>query len=109
MGVSLGGAIALQSVERGAFEQTYEHKFRAAVAFYPICSYLTGVMAAPSLILIGELDKFAQGCPRHGERPQQRSRHIPDGRRGDPVRLVVYPDTQSGVRRYKIQGPHRIT
>jgi len=103
MGVSLGGAIALQSVERGAFEQMYEHKFRAAVAFYPICSYLTGVMAAPSLILIGELDKFAQGC-----------RDMVNGRSSDPgisrtvgegipVRLVVYPDTHQGfdVTRFK--------
>jgi dienelactone hydrolase len=102
MGISTGGTIALQSVERGAFEQMYENKFRAAVAFYPVCSLLTGVMTAPSLILIGELDKFAQGC-----------RDMADGRSGEyisrtvgkgiPVRLVVYPDAYQGfdVPRFK--------
>jgi len=102
VGISTGGTIALQSLERGAYEQMYQNKFRAAVAFYPVCSLLTGVMTAPSLILMGELDKFAQGC-----------RDMVDGRSSDyvsrtagggiPVRLVVYPDAHRGfdVARFK--------
>ena len=96
MGFSQGGSVALLSVERGAIEQTYENKFRAAAAFYPLCDGLTGVTTAPALILIGERDEFTRGC-----------RDLAEGRGADfgmsrspgegaGVRLVVYPDAYQG-------------
>lgn len=96
MGFSQGGSLALLSVERGAIEQTYENKFRAAAAFYPVCDGLTGITTAPALILIGERDEFTRGC-----------RDLAEGRSGDfgmsrspgegaGVRLVVYPDAYQG-------------
>jgi dienelactone hydrolase len=96
IGFSQGGSAALLAVERGAIEQTYENKFRAAVAFYPVCDGLTGITTAPALILIGERDEFTQGC-----------RDVAEGRSGDfgmsrspgegaGVRLVVYPDAYQG-------------
>src|SRR6266404_6705906 len=72
LGLSLGGSAALLSVERGAIEQTYENKFRAAAAFYPLCDGLTGITTAPALILIGERDEFTRGC-----------RDLAEGRSGD--------------------------
>jgi dienelactone hydrolase len=104
MGFSQGGLLALESVERGEVEQMYKTKFRAAVAYYPICDQLKGIAVAPALILIGERDAFAPGC-----------RNMVDGRGGDfgtsrttgegiPIRLVVYPEAYHGfdVPRFKI-------
>jgi dienelactone hydrolase len=96
MGFSQGGSLALLAIERGAIEQTYENKFRAAAAFYPACDGLTGITTAPALILIGERDELTQGC-----------RDLAEGRGGDygmsrspgegaGVRLVVYPDAYQG-------------
>jgi dienelactone hydrolase len=96
MGLSQGGSVALLSVERGAIEQTYENKFRAAAAFYPLCDGLTGITMAPALILIGERDEFTRGC-----------RDLAEGRGADfgmsrspgegaGIRLVVYPDAYQG-------------
>jgi dienelactone hydrolase len=96
MGFSQGGSIALLSVERGANEQLYQNKFRAAVAFYPICNGLKGIMTAPALILIGGRDEFTPGC-----------RDMVNGKGGDfgtsrtagegpAIQLVVYPDAHHG-------------
>src|SRR5258705_6639771 len=56
IGFSLGGWLGPFSAERGAIEQLYENKFRAAVAYYPACDTLKGIATVPSLILIGERD-----------------------------------------------------
>jgi dienelactone hydrolase len=105
MGFSQGGSLALLSVERGAIEQTYENKFRAAVAFYPFCDELKGIAVVPALILIGEHDAFTPGC-----------RDMVDGRGGDfgtsrttgegaPIRLVVYPEAYQGFDVLKFKTP----
>jgi dienelactone hydrolase len=96
VGFAQGGFLALLSVERGAIEQTYENKFRAAVAFYPSCDRLKGIATVPALILIGERDAFTPGC-----------RDMVDGRdggfgmsrtpgEGSAIKLVVYPDAYPG-------------
>jgi dienelactone hydrolase len=103
MGISQGGSLALLSVERGAIEQLYENKFRAAIAFYPICDRLKGIATVPALILIGERDVFTPGC-----------RDMVEGRGGDfgmsrtigegsAIRLVVYPEAYQGfdIPRFK--------
>ena len=103
MGFGLGGWLALLSVDRGAIEQLYENKFRAAVAFYPICDGLKGIETVPALILMGERDAFTPGC-----------RDMVEGRgsdfgmsrttgEGSPIRLVVYPDAHQGfdIPRFK--------
>jgi dienelactone hydrolase len=96
MGSSQGGLLALVAVERGEIEQMYKNRFRAAVAYYPVCDELKGIAVVPALILIGERDTFAPGC-----------RNMVDGRGGDfgtsrttgegvPIRLVVYPEAYHG-------------
>ena len=105
MGFSQGGSLALLSVERGAIEQTYQNKFRAAVAYYPSCDGLKGIAVVPALILIGERDSFTPGC-----------RDMVDGRGGDfgtsrtpgegaPIRLVVYPEAYQGFDVLKFKTP----
>ena len=64
VGFSQGGLLSLSSVERGAIEQASENKFRAAAAFYPVCSAVKGPMTVPALILTGESDDWtpAEAC-----------------------------------------------
>jgi dienelactone hydrolase len=92
LGFSQGGWIALNSVDRGAVEQTSPDKFRAAIAFYPRCSAIKGDMTIPTLVLIGELDDWT---------PASACRDMVEGRddygisrrkgEGIPIQLVVYP------------------
>jgi dienelactone hydrolase len=92
VGFSQGGMLALSSIERGLEERSSANKFRAAAAFYPICSLVRGPMTAPALILIGEKDDWtpADNCRRLVERKDDygMSREKDDG---PPIRLIVYP------------------
>jgi dienelactone hydrolase len=58
LGFSMGGGSALLAGERGFIEQLFPRKFRAVVAFYPVCAGRSGIMVAPALILIGALDDW---------------------------------------------------
>jgi dienelactone hydrolase len=102
VGFSQGGSLALLSVERGAIEQTYENKFRAAAAFYPVCDGLSGITTVPSLILIGERDEWTPGCRAmvNGRDDWDKSRKT-----DSELRLVAYPDAYYGfdVPRFKVR------
>ena len=90
LGYSMGGGSALLAAERGTIEQVFPRKFRAAIAYYPaFCESRTGVMAAPTLILIGALDDWtpAQGCQKLSERGASD---------GAPIELVLYPNAYHG-------------
>lgn len=58
MGFSEGGIITLFAVEPKQSEKSIAPKFRAAVAFYPICSE-TGIVTVPTLVLNGQLDDWS--------------------------------------------------
>ena len=92
VGFSQGGMLALSSIERRPEERSSANKFRAAVAFYPICRLVRGPVTAPALILIGEKDDWtpADDCRRlvEGENEIGMSREKGDG---PPIRLIVYP------------------
>jgi dienelactone hydrolase len=84
MGYSMGGNATLLAVEPGAIEGARPRHFRAAVAYYPRCRGRTGIVTAPTLILVGDRDDW---------NPASRCRAMlarRDGK-GSPVRLVVYP------------------
>lgn len=53
MGFSQGGLSVLT-----ALEKSNEQKFRAGIAFYPICQYASGLMTAPVLVVIGGADTW---------------------------------------------------
>jgi dienelactone hydrolase len=92
LGFSQGGWLALSSVERGPIEKIAEHKFRAAIAFYPPCLGFKDNMTVPTLVLIGELDDWARAseCRNlvQGRDDYGISRHSGDG---VPIKLIVYP------------------
>jgi dienelactone hydrolase len=84
LGFSRGGGSALLDVDAGSLAPLFPTKFRAAIAYYPICSGISGVMTAPTLILGGEEDDWL---------PIQECRDMMARRdgKGAPVTLVVYP------------------
>jgi dienelactone hydrolase len=61
-----------------------DHKFRAAVAYYPVCAPNAGDATVPTLILNGELDDWSPA-----EKCRQRVSHLSG--RGPPVELNIYP------------------
>jgi dienelactone hydrolase len=86
VGSSQGAIIALQlaSTRPNFFAVPDDLKFRAAVAYYPDCSFATDQLTLPTIILIGELDDWTPAA--HCERLMTRR-----AGKGAPVRLVVYP------------------
>jgi dienelactone hydrolase len=85
--VSMGGWTALAAGSKRSFElfeNPEQLKFKAAVALYPACSPVDGVMETPTLILTGASDDWipAKDCERMMKRR--------DGA-GAPVDLVIYP------------------
>lgn len=86
LGYSMGGGAAMLAVERGRVEQSSLRKFRAVVAYYPgFCESSSGIMTAPTLILIGARDDWtpAQGCRDTVKRARDE---------GVMIDIVVYPD-----------------
>jgi dienelactone hydrolase len=104
VGFSQGGMLALSSIERGPEERSSANKFRAAAAFYPICSFVRGPMTAPALILIGEKDDWtpADDCRRLVEGKDDFGMSREKGE-GPPIRLIVYPGAYHSFDRPDLQ------
>jgi len=88
LGFSSGAIAALSAVElrdHEPFELPADVQVRAAIAFSPVC-VTEGVMTAPALVLVGELDDWS---------PVARCRFmVADSEgKGAPIKLVVYPGT----------------
>jgi dienelactone hydrolase len=86
LGFSAGGIAVLSVVQKGfdLFEVPPSVQFKAAIAFYPFCTIEEGVITAPTLILIGELDDWC---------PVARCRSMIMGGRGEgaSITMIVYP------------------
>lgn len=84
LGFSMGGSAALMAGERGPLASTFPEHFRAAAAYYPHCGRSSGVMAVPTLILIGGGDDWAPAgdCEAMMKRREDN---------GAPVTLHVFP------------------
>jgi dienelactone hydrolase len=87
MGASQGGMVALEiasthSVDLFAIPDSLV--FKAAVAYYPVCSVATQTLSIPTVILIGELDDWtpSKNC--------EQWMALRAGK-GAPVKLVIYP------------------
>jgi len=85
LGESLGAETALHAVvDHNLAAQSFNGRFRAAVAYYPYCDAAVAAVAAPSLILVGEADE---------RNPAEECRKVVAHARHDgvPVTLIVYP------------------
>lgn len=92
MGFSLGGLSVLSALEKGPLEQRSPEKFRAGVAFYPVCTYATGVTTAPVLVLIGDADDWTPSVSCQAMvagRAELGAPRTPGGR--ESIELVIYP------------------
>jgi len=90
LGYSMGGGSAMVAVERGMIEQLFPRKFRAVIAYYPaFCERETGIMTAPTIILIGALDDWtpAQECQEMVKRASDK---------GVTIDIIVYPNAYHG-------------
>jgi dienelactone hydrolase len=104
-GFGRGGSLAFAAVGRDGAIRNAKHKFRAAIAFYPPCGDAKGVMAVPTLVMVGARDertldqcrKMAAGQDDMGISRQ------PDA--GAPIRLVVLPDAYAGFDAPAFQKP----
>ncbi len=90
LGFSMGGWTTLGAAGARSFDLFVNPdglKFKAAVAFYPVCSVIDGIMDIPTLVLIGAIDDWtpAKDCER-----------MMDRRAGAPVDLVIYPGAYHG-------------
>jgi dienelactone hydrolase len=104
-GFGRGGSLAFAAVSRDGVMQNAKHRFRGAVAFYPPCGDVKGVMAVPTLVLVGARDeRTLDGCRRMaaGEDDMGISRR-PDA--GAPIQLIVLPDAYGGFDAPAFQKP----
>jgi dienelactone hydrolase len=97
MGFSMGGLSVLAALEKGFMEQRYAEKFRAGVAFYPVCQFASGITTAPVLVLIGEADDWtpSSACEAMvAGRPEVGASRTPGDRLS--LELVIYPGAHHG-------------
>jgi dienelactone hydrolase len=93
MGYSMGGIAALLAVDKDGIGRPHEASFRAAVTYYPLCQFSTGILTTPTLILIGERDDWASA-----DACRKLAAHESDigvtrvAGTGASVDLIVYPD-----------------
>jgi dienelactone hydrolase len=104
LGFGRGGSLVFAAVDRGGIVQRAKHKFRAAIAFYPPCGDVKGVMTVPTLVIIGARDGKLDACRKlaEGEDDMGISRQRGEGA---PIRLVVLPDAYSGFDLPAFQNP----
>jgi dienelactone hydrolase len=102
MGFSSGGIATLEAVQFDGAERLMEHKFKAAIAYYPNCSVASGDMAVPTLILVGELDDWSTAKKCQAMMAQRSGK-------GSSVQLDVYkgarhafdaPEFRTGIEAY---------
>lgn len=86
MGFSTGGTATLEGTKIQGNEQLMDHKFRAAVAYYPLCAASQGDATVPTLILTGDRDNWSPA-----ERCQKRLARLSDD--GPPIELNIYKGT----------------
>ena len=92
MGFSMGGWSVLTALDKGVIEQRFPEKFRAGVAFYPVCQYASGIMTAPVLVLVGDADGWtpSSSCEAMAAgRTELGAPRSPGDR--SLIELVVYP------------------
>lgn len=89
VGYSQGAMTALSAVALEGVRTVFDQKFKAAIAYYPLCAGRDGSFAVPTVILVGEKDDWT---------PAAECTRMMAMRSGDgaDVKLVVYRDAYHG-------------
>lgn len=97
MGFSMGGWSVLTALDKGVIEQRFPEKFRAGIAFYPVCQYASGIMTAPVLVLVGDADGWTPSSSCEAMAAGRTELGAPRSP-GDHslIELVVYPGVHHG-------------
>jgi len=97
MGFSMGGGSVLAALEKGPLEQRYAEKFRAGIAFYPVCQYASGITTGPVLVMVGDKDDWtpSSSCEAMAEGRSELGAPRTPGDRSS-IELVVYPGVHHG-------------
>lgn len=92
MGFSMGGGSVLAALEKGSVEQHHAEKFRAGIAFYPVCQYASGITTGPVLVLVGDKDDWtpSSSCEAMAAGRSELGAPRTPGDRSS-IELVVYP------------------
>lgn len=104
IGFGRGGSLAFAAVGRDGAAHS-KHRFRGAIAFYPPCGDVKGVMEVPTLVMVGARDeRTLDACRRMaaGEDDMGISRQ-PDA--GAPIQLIVVPGAYAGFDLPAFQEP----
>ncbi|MDR9777136.1 dienelactone hydrolase family protein [Rhizobium hidalgonense] len=86
MGFSAGGTATLEGTKIEGNEQLMDRKFKAAVAYYPVCAASQGDATVPILILTGDRDNWSPA-----ERCRKRLARLSDD--SPPIELTIYKGT----------------
>ena len=88
----MGGGSVLASLEKGYVVQLYAERFRAGVAFYPVCQYASGITTAPVLVLVGDADDWtpSSSCEAMAAGRTELGAPRTSGDRSS-IELVIYP------------------
>ncbi len=105
MGFARSGSLAFAAVDRDGIIRKAKHKFRGAVALYPPCGDAKGIMAVPTLVMVGARDeRTLDRCRKMaaGEDDMGISRQ-PNA--GAPIQFVVLPDAYAAFDVPAFQKP----
>lgn len=97
LGFSLGGSSVLTVLEKGSISELFQDKFRAGIALYPPCNGSSGIMTAPTLVLIGAVDDWtpSSACEAMAAGRSELGISRSGGDRS-LVQLIIYPDAHHG-------------
>ena len=104
VGFSQGGWVTLQVAEANSFAlfvPPSNLRFRAMVAFYPLCKDVVGRLVKPTLILIGALDQWTPAADCSEKIDAWRTG-------GQPIELVIYPNTHHSFYYQELQPGRKI-
>ena len=104
VGFSHGGWVTLLAAEANSFElfvRPSNLRFRAVVAFYPLCRAVVGRLVIPTLILIGALDEWTPAADCSAKIDAWRTD-------GVPIEQVVYPSAHHGFYYLELQPGRKI-
>jgi dienelactone hydrolase len=105
MGFGRGGSLAFAAVDPKGAMQRARHKFNAAIAFYPPCGDIKGVMAVTTLLIVGARDEqTSEACRKMAEGEDDMGISRQHGA-GVPIQLVILPDAYSGFDKPAFQKP----
>ena len=105
IGFGRGGTLVFAAVDPNGVIQRARHKLRAAITFYPPCDEIKGVMAVPTLVLVGARDDQGREACRKMAAGEDDIGISREPSAGAPIELVVLPDAYAGFDIPAFQKP----